>query len=223
MAIERSDLNLDQILLELQKLADKDYLEGGKRFGIQARNGIGIRMPSIRLLARSVRKNHALALQLWETEIHEARILASLVDVPEEVTYDQIIFWTEDFYSWDLCDQVIGNLFVKTEFPVHMAIPLTDREEEFVKRAGFVMMAAIAIHRKELNDVTFFPFLEQIERKSDDPRNFVKKAVNWALRQIGKRNTVLKKAAIETAGRILLKGCSTSGWIARDALRELSK
>lgn len=223
MAIERSDLNLHQILLELHKLADKDYLEGGKRFGIEARNGIGIRMPSIRLLARSIRKNHALALQLWETEIHEARILASLVDIPKEVSYDQIVFWTEDFYSWDLCDQVIGNLFVKTEFPLTMAIPLSERDEEFVKRAGFVMMAAMAVHRKELNDAAFFPFLDQIERKSDDPRNFVKKAVNWALRQIGKRNSILKNAAVETAERILLQENPSARWIARDALRELQK
>lgn len=208
---------------ELLQLADSTYLEGSKRFGIEAKNGLGISMPSIRLLARTIMKDHDLALQLWETEIHEARILASLVDVPQKVTYDQIIFWTEDFYSWDLCDQVIGNLFIKTDYPLVLAIPLTERHEEFVKRAGFVMMAAMAIHRKEMKDAAFLPFLDQIEKMSDDSRNFVKKAVNWALRQIGKRNPTLKKACIETAERILLQDYSSARWIAKDALRELSK
>ena len=223
MAIERSDLNLEQVLSRLKQLADNEYLEGGKRFGIQARNGLGISMPAIRHLARAIKRNHSLAIQLWDSEIHEARILASLVDIPKEVTSEQILLWTKDFYSWDLCDQVIGNLFVKTEFPLVMAIPLSERDEEFVKRAGFVMMAAMAVHRKELNDAAFFPFLDQIERNSNDPRNFVKKAVNWALRQIGKRNNNLKNAAIQTAGRILLQENSSARWIARDALRELQK
>jgi len=218
MAIERSDLNLDQVLSRLKQLADNEYLEGGKRFGIQARNGLGISMPAIRNLARAIKRNHSLAIQLWDSEIHEARILASLVDIPKEVTSEQILLWTKDFYSWDLCDQVIGNLFVKTEFPLVMAIPLSERDEEFVKRAGFVMIAAMAVHRKELNDAAFFPFLDQIERNSNDPRNFVKKAVNWALRQIGKRN-----AAIQTAERIVLQENSSARWIARDALRELQK
>jgi len=219
--IEKQDLTLEQVLVRLHQLADKDFLEGGKRFGIEARNGLGIRMPAIRKLARLINRNHLLAQELWKTEIHEARILASLVDNPREVTYEQILFWTEDFYSWDLCDQVIGNLFVKTDFPILMAIPLTEREEEFVKRAGFVMMAAMAVHRKDMSDVAFHPFLKQIELKSDDPRNFVRKAVNWALRQIGKRNEVLKKAAIDSAERILLQKYPSARWIAGDAIREL--
>jgi len=223
VAVERLQYSLDQVLVQLRQMAVPDYLEGGKRFGIYARNGLGISMPSIRLLARSIRKNHKLALQLWETEIHEARILASLVDIPQEVTYEQIMFWTNDFYSWDLCDQVIVNLFVKTDFPLVLAIQLSERKEEFVKRAGFVMMAAMAVHRKEMKDIVVLSFLDQIEKMSDDPRNFVKKAINWALRQIGKRNPILKKAAIETAERILLQDSSSARWIARDALRELSK
>lgn len=222
MAIARQDFTLDQVLSKLHEMADPDYLEGGRRFGIHARNGLGVRMPSIRSLAGSICKNHDLALQLWDTEIHEARILASLVDVPKQVTKDQIIKWTNDFYSWDLCDQVIGNLYVRTDFTLDMAIPFSEMEKEFVKRAGFVMMAALAIHRKDLDNNTFLPFLIQIEKKSDDPRNFVKKAVNWALRQIGKRNLILNKAAIATAERILLQDHSSARWIARDAIRELS-
>ncbi len=193
-----------------------------KRFGIDSSKALGVPMPEIRKLARSIKKDHALALELWETGIHEARIMASLIDDPKLVTPQQMDAWVKDFHSWDLCDQVCGNLFDRTVFAMEKALLYSSHSEEFIKRAGFVLMAEFAVHDKKADNEAFIALLPVIEREAWDDRNFVKKAVNWALRQIGKRNPELRRAAITSANRILLQNTKASKWIAANALKELS-
>ena len=146
-----------------------------------------------------------------------------MIDDPLFVTQKQINEWVKDFNSWDICDQVCGNLFDRTPFAIETAIVFSSHDEEFVKRAGFVLMAEYAVHNKTTDNEIFINFLQLIEREAWDDRNFVKKAVNWALRQIGKRNQILTIAAIETANRILLQDSKSAKWIASNALNELSK
>ncbi len=209
----------------LRALSNPKNVEGMARFGINPENTLGVSIPNLRKLAKEIGKDHALAQQLWSSGIHEARILACFIDEPELVTEGQMERWAEDFDSWDVCDQVCGNLFDKTRFAYGKAFEWSKRKEEFVKRAGFAMMAWLAVHDKKADDAEFIKFLPIIKRESIDERNFVRKAVNWALRQIGKRNGKLKKEAIRTA-REILKSHSKSRsarWIASDALRELMK
>jgi len=198
------------------------YLAGMKRFGIDSSRALGVPMPAIRKLAKSIKKDHILALELWETGIHEARIMASLIDDPKLVTTKQMDAWVKDFHSWDLCDQVCGNLFDRTTFAMEKAILYSSHSEEFIKRAGFVLMAEFAVHDKKADNELFIALLPVIEREAWDDRNFVKKAVNWALRQIGKRNPELRVAAIACANRILQQNTKAARWIATDALKEVS-
>lgn len=167
-------------------------------------------------------KDHLMAQQLWRTGIHEARILAGMVDEPTQVSEAQMEDWAIDFDSWDVVDGSCGNLFDKTPFAVKKAHEWSKRSEEYVKRAGFVLIAELAVHDKKLGDGTFSDFFPAIIRESSDDRNFVKKAVNWALRQIGKRNQRLNAEAILTAKRIHELNSSPARWIASDALRELT-
>ena len=186
----------------LKALADPRNLEGMARFGINTHNALGITVPDIRKIAKRLGKDHELALALWESKIHEARMLASFIDVPDLVTEAQMDSWAKEFDSWDLCDECCGNLFGRTKFSYGKAIEWSERREEYVKRAGFALMAAPSVHDKAAPDSKLLQFLPIIERESDDERNFVRKAVNWALRNIGKRNVKLNRAAIETAKRI---------------------
>jgi 3-methyladenine DNA glycosylase AlkD len=195
---------------------------GMARFGINPQNTLGVSIPALRAMARPHRKNHQLALELWDTGIHEARIMASLIDDAEQVTIDQMVAWTVAFDSWDVCDQVCSNLWEETPFAFNQAIRWSRREEEFVKRAGFVLMARLAVGGKKAPDADQIAVIfSEIERGADDKRNFVKKAVNWALRQIGKRSAELNRQAIQTAERIALLDSAAARWIAADALREL--
>ena len=191
------------------------------RFGIQSSNSFGVSVPKLRTLAREVGRDHPLALQLWETGLHDARLLATMIDDPEEVTIDQMDRWVRDFDSWDVVDGSCGNLFDKTPFAVAKAKDWCKREEEFVKRAGFVLMAELAVHDKEAKDKVFLDFLPVIIGGASDSRNFVKKAVNWSLRQIGKRNLKLNKAAVSTALKIQKIESGAAKWVASDAMREL--
>ena len=213
-------LTLDAALAELQRQADPARLAGMARFGIDTDRALGVPMPAIRSLARRQR-NHTLALELWATGIHEARILASLVDEPKRVTHEQMDAWSAEFNSWDLCDQVCSNLFSRTPYAVECAFAWSEHQPEFEKRAGFVLMAALAVHDKKAPDALFLAFLPALVRGSTDERNFVKKAVNWALRQIGKRNETLRSAAMDTARQIQALDSRAARWIAADALREL--
>lgn len=207
---------------ELRAHKDNETRGVQERFGVRVDNAIGVRLPDIRRIAKKYRYNHKLAGELWKTGYHEARMLASMVDDPSQVTPKQMDRWVLDFNAWDLCDTVCGNLFDRTPFAYQKAVEWCARKEEFVKRAGFSLIACLAVHDKAADDQPFLSFLRLIENAAEDDRNFVKKAVNWALRQIGKRNTGLRKAAIKTAERIAKRSASSARWIARDALRELN-
>ena len=210
------------IIGKLESLSDPEAVKGMARFGINPENTYGVSIPNLRKIAREVGKDHALAQQLWTSGIHEARILASMIDDPKITTEEQMESWVKDFDSWDVCDQCCSNLFDKVKFAHQKADEWSRREEEFVKRAGFVMMAALAVHDKKATDEEFLKFLPIIKRESTDNRNFVKKAINWALRQIGKRNPNLNKIAIKTTEEIQQIDSKSARWIATDAIRELN-
>lgn len=213
----------ETLIAYLRSLRSPKDIEGQRRFGITPKTEhIGTRMEVLRKLARTHRTDHALALALWASGIHEARILAALVGDPACVTRKQMEAWSHDFDSWDVCDQVCGELFAYTPLALEMTLRWTKSPEEFVKRAGFVMMARMAVRRKDLPDSIFANWLPVLTREANDERNFVCKAVNWALRQIGKRSPVLRRAAIAEAKRILALNTRPARWIATDALRELA-
>jgi len=214
-------MNSDEVLTLLKQKSNPGYLAGMKRFGINCDHALGIPIPELRKLAKGIKSDHHLALALWKTNLHEARIFASLIDDPALVTEEQINNWVRDFNSWDICDQVCGNLFDRTPFAIKKAIEFSSSEAEFIKRAGFVLMAEYAVHNKTANDEIFIDLLPFIEREACDERNFVKKAANWALRQIGKRNKNLRDHAIETASRILAQNSKSASWIATNAINEL--
>jgi len=209
------------IIKKLKSLYNPKNLEGMAKFGINPQNTLGISVYVVRDIAKEIGKNHKLAGQLWNSEIHEARILSGLIDEPDKVTEKQMESWVKDFDSWDVCDQVCSNLFDKTSFAYEKAFEWSKREEEFIKRAGFVLMASLSVHDKKAEDIEYEQFFPIIKKHSTDERNFVKKAVNWALRQIGKRNLSLNKKAIQTALEIQKIDSKNARWIANDALREL--
>jgi 3-methyladenine DNA glycosylase AlkD len=209
------------IIAELRSIASPANVAGMARYGISSKNTLGVSVPSLRAAAKRIGTDHALALELWESGIHEARMLAGFIDDPALVTEEQLERWAKEFDSWDVCDQVCSALFDKTPFAREKAAAWSRREAEFVKRAGFVLMAALAVHDKKASDGVFKGFLPLIEREAADDRNFVKKAVNWALRQIGKRNRALNRAAIASGRRIRKMDAASARWIAADALREL--
>lgn len=215
-------MEYNEILKKLRSLADPKAVEGMSRFGISAKNTLGVSLPIIRNMAREAGKDHELAQQLWSSGIHEARILASLIDDPKKVTGEQMESWVKDLDSWDVCDQCCSNLFDKTAHAFGKAVQWSGRDEEFVKRAGFVLMATLAVHAKRANDEEFIMFLPIIKRESTDERNYVKKAVNWALRQIGKSSIALNNKAIDAAKQIQRTNSKSAKWIASDALRELT-
>jgi 3-methyladenine DNA glycosylase AlkD len=214
-------LEVKQAVDLLKSLGDPKAVEGMARFGIQSSNSFGVSVPKLRNLAREVGRDHQLALKLWETGLHDARLLATIVDDPEQVTIDQMDKWARDFDSWDIVDGCCGNLFDKTPFAVAKAKEWCKREEEFVKRAGFVLIAELAVHDIQAKDKLFVDFLPLIIGGASDKRNFVKKAVNWALRQIGKRNLKLNRVAVSTSLKIQKMESGAAKWVASDALREL--
>lgn len=211
-----------EIIQHIKSLHDPEAVKGMARFGINPKNTYGVSIPHLRTIAKQIGKNHQLALKLWSSGIHEARILACMIDNPAEVTEDQMDRWASDFDSWDICDQCCSNLFDKTRSSYMKAIEWAQRDKEFVKRAGFVMMAVLAVHDKKAKNKDFMQFFPLIQRGAEDERNFVKKAVNWALRQIGKRNYTLNKKATVTANKIQRTDLKSARWIASDALRELT-
>ncbi len=214
-------LTYGQIISKLKSMRNPKNIEGMARYGINPKNTLGISIPTLREIAKKAGKDHALALKLWDSGIHEARILAALVDEPKKVSEKQMEKWASDLDSWDVCDQVCSNLFDRTRFAYQKAYEWAGRKEEFVKRAGFALMAALAVHDKNASDAKFGIFLEVVRRESRDERNFVRKAVNWALRQMGKRNPKLREQAMETAAEMAKIDSPAARWIASDALREL--
>ncbi len=218
-------MNYKTIISRLKSHKNPKNIAGMARFGISAKNTLGVNMPIIRGVAKEIGKNHDLSLRLWDSKIHEARILASMIDEPALVGKKQMEHWVRDFDSWDVCDQVCMNLFDKTEFAWVMPLEWSNRREEFVKRAGFALMAALAFHDKSSNDKKFLKFFPAIKREAADERNFVRKAVNWALRQIGKRNKNLCSRSLKLAREIQAANPNnkTAKWIAGDAIGELNE
>lgn len=215
-------MKIPDILAELESRGDPNAAAGMARFGITPEKTYGVSLPTLRQMARAMGKNHSKGRELWDTHIREAMILASLIDDPKEVTEEQMEAWVLDFSYWEICDQCVSNLFSRTEMAYRKAIEWSGRDEEFVKRAGFVMMARLAVIEKTAPDRRFETLLPVIERESDDDRHNVKKAVSWALRQIGKKNQYLNKKAIRTAEEIGKRHSKGARWIASDVLRELT-
>jgi len=213
---------LKHTLDQLHTMANTKSLPGMARFGIDTNGRLGISLPQLRKIAKGTEKDHQLALALWEAGIPEARILASMVDDPAQVTAEQMDVWAGDFNSWDICDGVCSNLFDKTPFAWEKIEEWGADEREFVRRAGYVLIACLAVHNKGAPDEVFTALFPIITAGATDPRNFVRKAVNWAVRGIGKRNLALNKAAISLSEEILAIDDKTARWIARNALRELT-
>jgi 3-methyladenine DNA glycosylase AlkD len=212
----------DGVLGRLRSLGDPNAAEKAARFGVRVARIWGVCAPDLRRLAREIGRGHGLAADLWRTGVHDARLLATLIDEPARVTVRQMERWVRDFDSWAVCDAACGGLFDKTPHAWAKAAEWTQRDGEYVKRAGFVLMAALAVHEKKAPDARFERFLPLMVQHATDERNFVSKAVNWALRQIGKRNRRLNSLAIETAERIRRIDSLAARWIASDALRELT-
>lgn len=209
------------LLAELRKLANPANVAGMARFGITGRQVLGISAEPLRALAKRLGRNHELAQALWSSEVFEARLLAALIDQPELVTRRQANAWVRDFECWADCDGVCLHLFRKTPFAHELATKWGARREELVKRAGFTMMATLAVHDKAAADEVFQNYLARVVAAATDERHNVKKGVNWALRQIGKRNPALNQEALRAAARIAKMESRAARWIASDALREL--
>ncbi|MFB3880725.1 MAG: DNA alkylation repair protein [Armatimonadota bacterium] len=210
-----------QIMQHLKSFYKPENVEGMARFGIISKKVYGVPTPEVRKLARQLGKDHQLAQRLWSSGVLDARALAALIDDPAQVTQEQMEAWVLDFDNWATCDVCCSDLFDRTPYAYRKAAEWSRRDEEYVKRAAFALMAALSVHDKKATDARFERFLKIIERESADDRNFVKKAVNWALRNIGKRNLALNAKAIQAAERIRATGTRAGRWIAADALREL--
>ncbi len=221
MNVTATDVKIKDIVKKLESMSVPSNKAGMARFGINVSNALGISMPEMRKMGKDIGKDHMLALALWDVNIHECRILASLIDDPKQVTESQMDSWVADFDSWDVCDQCCSNLFDKTKFAHAKCFEWSKDEREFVKRAGFAMIATLSVHDKKADDAAFKSFFPAILKGSTDERNFVRKAVNWALRQIGKRNLSLNKEAIAVGNEMKAIDSKSARWIASDALREL--
>jgi 3-methyladenine DNA glycosylase AlkD len=212
----------EETVERLRSLGDPKAVEGMAQFGVHVAIALGVSAPNLRRLAKEIGKDHDLAGKLWKTGIHDARILAVLIDDLAKVTVPQMERWAGDFDSWAVCDAACCCLFDKTPHAWDKAVEWTGREPEYVKRAGFVLMASLAVHDKKAPDERFEAFLPLLVLHATDERNFVKKAVNWALRQIGKRNRRLNRLAVRAATEIRKIDSTAARWIASDALRELT-
>lgn len=214
------------IIKQLKSLGTAKNLAGMARFGIATDKAFGVPHPALHAIAKQHRKDHVLALELWESGYHEARLLAAFIDDPKQVTKAQMDAWVREFHSWDICDTVTGHLFEPTPYAFDKAYQWTRSKREFVRRAGLAMMAWLAVHRKREPEDTFLGFFPTIEAVADDERNFVKKASSWALRQLGKRSKFLNKQAVASAKRIARaaeqSGSKAARWVAADVLREIT-
>jgi 3-methyladenine DNA glycosylase AlkD len=210
------------VLAELAALGSEENRAGMARFGINTDRAFGVSMAAMRPLVRRHRRNHQLAAALWDSGKHEARILAAMIDDPKQVTPEQMDEWVAEFDSWDLCDQACMKLFAVTPYVMEKVKQWARDDREFVRRAAFALIAGYTVHAKKEPPETFLAFLPLIERYADDDRNFVKKAVNWALRQIGKRSPALHPKALALAEKLAASDNRTRRWIGRDAVRELT-
>jgi len=212
-----------EIVAALKDRANPANVAGMARYGISTKGTLGVPVLELRALAKQIGRDHELAAELWATGIHEARILATIVDDPKQVTRRQMDAWARDFDSWDVCDQACQNLFRYTPHAWDMAVKWAQSRREFVRRAGFALMAGLANKDKKAADEDFVALFPLLAAAAIDERNMVKKALNWALRAIGKRNPALRKQAIAAAWEIHAIDSRTAKWIAKDAIRELEK
>jgi 3-methyladenine DNA glycosylase AlkD len=215
-------MQYEEILKNLKSLSDPKAVKGMARYGINPEKNLGVSVTTLRRVAKEIGRDHQLAQRLWSTGIRDARMVAALIDDPKLVSEEQMERWVKDFNSWDLCDHCCGHLFDKTEYAYQKAKEWSKRREEFVKRAGFALIAFLAVHDKKAEDKEFLIFLPLIKSESIDSRNYPKKAINWALRNIGKRNLDLNKKAIKIAKEIQKIDSKSARWIASDAIRELT-
>ena len=212
---------VDDVIVKLKSRARPEHLEKMAKYGIPIEQRLCIPVPDLRKLAKEIGTDHKLAMGLWRTGIGEARMLAAMIDDPDKLTEEQMEDWVKDINSWDICDQVCTDLFRKNQLAWKKILDWSEREKEFVKRTAFSLIACLALHDKRAADVKFRELLPIIVREAVDERNFVKKGVNWALRNIGKRNLNLNRAAINTAKEIWRLDSRAARWIASDAIREL--
>jgi len=213
--------SVNDVLDKLRSKAQPEQLKGMAKYGMTVEQRLGVSVPDMRKLAKDIGRDHKLALDLWGTGIAEARIVAGMVGDPAKLTEEQMEDWVKDINSWDVCDQVCMNLFEKNRLAWKKIVDWSERKEEFVKRTAFSLIACLAWHDKKASDERFIELLPVIIREATDERNFVKKAVNWALRNIGKRNLNLNRAAINAAKEIQRLDSKAAHWIAADAIREL--
>ncbi|MDP1677552.1 MAG: DNA alkylation repair protein [Bacteroidota bacterium] len=215
-------MTLKEVLLQLQILGSKKNIDGMKRFNISFTKAFGVSAPNIRFLAKEIKKDHQLAIELWNTGYHDARILATLIADPRSANLKLLDQWTSEIENWAQCDACCAEFYQKTKYAQTLPFRWAKRKKEFVRRAGIVMIAEMAVHHKNMNDEFFEQYFQLLKQYSTDDRNFVKKGVNWALRQIGKRNMVLQKKTIALAREIQKIPFSSARWIATDAIRELT-
>lgn len=215
-------MNYEEVMKHLKLSGSQKNIDGMCRFGIKTDNNLGNSVTDIRTFAKKIGKNHDLAVKLWSSGIRDARMVAACIEDPKTVSEEQIENWVKDFDSWDICDHCCGHLIDKTPFAYKKAKDWTKRKEEFQKRAGFALIAWLAVHDKKTEDSVLEKFFILIKNESTDERNYVRKAVSWALRNIGKRNIYLNKNAIRIAKDIQKIDSKTAKWIANDAIRELT-
>lgn len=215
-------MDYNEIIKQLHSMANPENVKGMTHYGINPHNNLGISIYHLRSLGKQIGTNHTLALQLWDSQIHDARLLACFIDDPAQVTSGQMDSWAEDFDSWDICDQACTSLFDRTPFAYDKVFQWAAKEKEFIKRAAFSLIAGLAVHDKNATDQDFEDLLSLCITHATDERNYVKKAVNWALRNIGKRNSSLNKKVLKTAEKIKKIDSKSARWIASDTLRELT-
>ncbi len=214
-------MNKNNIIKKIKSLKSQKNIDGMARFGINPRNNYGVSISVLRPMGKEIGKNHELAMELWDTDIHDARLLATVIGEPEKLTETQMEKMVKDFDSWDICDGVCSGLFRHHPLAYEKAIEWSTREPEFEKRTAFSLMATLVVIDKKASDSKFEQFLPIIKREAIDERNYVKKAVNWALRGIGKRNLALNKKALKVAKQLQKSKSKSARWVGNDAVREL--
>lgn len=215
--------DVSNILKSLHDLKNEDHAKSLEYFGIQAGHVLGIRLPQLRKLAKEIGKDNVIASALWKESMHECKLLATLIAEPKTFSSELAEEWVADLYSWDVCDQLCCNLLWKTSYAWQLPDRWSSDAREFVRRAGIVMIAQLCIHQKKASDEDLRPLLTHLETYATDERNFVKKAVNWALREIGKRKPGLYQEVIDLCAELSNKNSKSARWIAADAIRELKK
>ncbi len=214
-------MKYENILKKLKSMSNPEAVKGMARYGINPKNNLGVSIYKLRPIAKEIGKDHDLALKLWSSGIHDARLLACFIEDPVKITWEQMDSWAKDFDSWDVCDQACTSLFDLTPLAWKKVFEWAKRDEEFVKRAAFSIIAGLAVHDKKASDKEFEQFSPLIKEHSVDERNYVKKAVNWALRNIGKKNINLNNEALKLSYEIQKIDSKAAKWIASNAIKEL--